>query len=69
MAEPKKSNERTRLVVLLVVLAVVMIVAAVQFLGGGGIGGAGRGSRELDYEARNLQPLQTVFHQNPAVCV
>ena len=59
MAEGKLGNERVRLVVLLAVLAVVSVVAGVRLLGGGGIGGGGSRSGELEYEARNLQPLQT----------
>jgi hypothetical protein len=59
MAEAKAGSERTRLAVLLAVLAVVVVVAAIRFLGGGGIGGGVSSSRDLEYEARNLQPLQT----------
>ncbi len=59
MAEGKLSNERIRLVVLLSVLAVAAVVAVVRMLGSGGIGGGGSRSDELEYEARNLQPLQT----------
>jgi hypothetical protein len=59
MADEKTGNERTRLVVLLAILAVVVIVAAVYFLRGGSIGGGDLRSAELDYEARNLQLLQT----------
>jgi hypothetical protein len=59
MAEQQKGNERTRLAVLLAVLAVAVIVAVVHFLGGGGIGGGGSQSGDLDYEARNLQLLET----------
>jgi hypothetical protein len=58
MADEKTGNERTRLVVLLAVLAVLVTVAAIHFLRGGSIGGRGSRSTELDYEARNLQPLQ-----------
>ncbi len=59
MAEGKLGNERVRLVVLLAVLAVVTVVAGIRLLGGGGIGGGGSRSGELEYEARNLRPLQT----------
>jgi hypothetical protein len=59
MAETKLSNERIRLAVLLAVLAAVAVVAAIRLLGGGVIGGGGSRSGELEYEARNLQPLQT----------
>lgn len=59
MAEAKAGTERTRLAVLLLLLAVVVVVFAIRFLGGGGIGGGVSSSKELDYEARNLQPLQT----------
>jgi hypothetical protein len=59
MAESKLGNERVRLAVLLGVLAVLAVVAAIRFLGGGGIGGGGSRSGELEYEARNLQPLKT----------
>jgi len=59
MAEGKLGDERVRLAILLVVLAVVAGVAAIGFLGGGGIGGGGSRTGELDYEARNLRPLQT----------
>lgn len=59
MAEQQKGNERTRLAVLLALLAVVVIVTAVHFLGRGGIGGGGSRSANLDYEARNLQLLET----------
>ena len=59
MAEAKLGNERVRLTVLLAVLAVVVIVAAVRFLGGGGIGGGASRTGELEYQARNLQPLET----------
>jgi len=58
-AKGKLGDERIRLAILMVVLAVVAIVAAVRFLGGGGIGGGASRSAELDYEARNLQPLET----------
>jgi hypothetical protein len=59
MADEQNRNQRTRLAVLLAILAVAVIVAAVHFLGRGGIGGAGSRSAELEYVARNLQPLQT----------
>ena len=59
MAEGKPGNERLRLAVLLTVLAVVVIVAAVRFLGGRGVGGGVSRSSALDYQARNLQPLET----------
>ena len=59
MAESKLSSERIRLAILLAVLAVVAVVAVIQSLGGGGIGGGRSRSGELEYEARNLQPLQT----------
>ncbi len=59
MAESKLGNERVRLAILLTVLALVVVVAAVRFLGGGGIGGGASRSGELDYQARNLQLLET----------
>jgi hypothetical protein len=59
MAEEKKRSERTRLAVLLAILAVVVIVAVVHFLGGGGIGGGVSRSANLEYEARNLELLET----------
>jgi hypothetical protein len=59
VAESKLGDERTRLAVLLAVLAVVVLVAAVRFLGGGGIGDDVARSAELEYEARNLQLLET----------
>jgi len=59
MAERKLGNERVRLAVLLAVLAVAAVVAVVRMLGGGGIGGGRSQSGELEYEARNLRPLQT----------
>ena len=59
MVNSKIGNERVRLAVLLVVLAVVAVVAVIRMLGGGGIGGGGSRSGELEYEARNLQRLQT----------
>ena len=59
MAESKLSSERIRLAILLAVLAVVAVVAVIRSLGGGGIGGGRSRSGELEYEARNLQPLQT----------
>jgi hypothetical protein len=59
MAESKLGNERFRLAILLAVLAAVVVAAGIRFLGGGGIGGGRSRSGELEYEARNLQPLQT----------
>jgi hypothetical protein len=59
MAEGKLGNERVRLAVLLAVLAVVVVVAGIRLLGSGGIGGGRSRSGGLEYEARNLQPLQT----------
>jgi len=59
MAKGGPGNERVRLAVLLAALAVVTVVAAIRFFGGGGIGSGGSRSGELEYEARNLQPLQT----------
>jgi hypothetical protein len=59
MADAKLGNERVRLAILLTVLAVVVVVAAIRFLGGGVIGGGVSRSAKLDYEARNLQPLET----------
>ena len=59
MAESRLSDERTRLAALLTVLAVVVVVAAIRFLGGGGIGETVGRSAELDYQARNLRPLET----------
>jgi hypothetical protein len=59
MADVKLGNERVRLAILLAVLAVVVVVAAIRFLGGGVIGGGVSRSAKLDYEARNLQPLET----------
>ena len=60
MAEGRLGNERVRLAILLAVLAAVVVGAGIRFLGGGGIGGGRSRSGELEYEARNLQPLQTV---------
>jgi hypothetical protein len=59
MAENKPGNERARLAVLLTVLAVVVVVAAIRYLGGGGVVGGSSRSAKLDYQARNLQPLET----------
>jgi len=59
MVDAKVSSERIRLAILLAILAAAAVVAAIRLLGGGGIGGAGSRSGGLDYEARNLQPLQT----------
>jgi hypothetical protein len=59
MADRETGNQRNRLAVLLALLAVVVIVAVVHFLGGSGIGGGGSRSANLDYEARNLQLLET----------
>jgi hypothetical protein len=59
MADRKPGSERVRLAVLLTILAAVVIVAAVRFLGSGGIDGGVSGSAKLDYQARNLQPLET----------
>ena len=59
MVNSKIGDERVRLAVLLLVLAVVGVVAVFRMLGGGGIGGGGSRSGELEYEARNLQRLQT----------
>ena len=59
MAESKLGNERVRLALLLAVLAVVAVVAAIRLLESGGIGGGASRAGELEYEARNLQPLQT----------
>jgi hypothetical protein len=59
MAEGRLGNERVRLAILLAVLAAVAVGAGIRFLGGGGIGGGRSRSGELEYEARNLQPLQT----------
>ena len=59
MAESRFGDERTRLAALLTVLAVVAVVAAIRFLGGGGIGDTVGRSAQLDYQARNLQPLET----------
>jgi hypothetical protein len=59
MAEAKNGNERVRLAVLLTVLAAAVVVVTVRFLGGAGIGGGTSRSAQLDYEARNLQPLAT----------
>jgi hypothetical protein len=58
MVEGKLGNERVRLAVLLAVLAVVLVAAAVRFLGRGGIGGDISRSAALDYEARDLRPLE-----------
>jgi hypothetical protein len=59
MVERKPSAERVRLAILLMVLAAVVIVAALRFLGGGGIDGGVSSSAKLDYQARNLQALET----------
>jgi hypothetical protein len=59
MAENKPGNERARLAVLLTVLAVVVVVAAIRYLGGGGVVGGSSRSEKLEYQARNLQPLET----------
>ena len=59
MAESKLGTERVRLALLLAVLAVVAVVAANRMLNSGVIGGGASRSGELEYEARNLQPLQT----------
>jgi len=58
-AKSKLGNERVRMAVLLAVLAVVAVVAVIRLHGGGGIGGGRSRSGELEYEARNLRPLQT----------
>jgi hypothetical protein len=59
MAESRLGDERTRLAVLMTALAVVVVVAAIRFLGGGGIGDDVARSAELEYQARDLQPLET----------
>ena len=59
MAEGRLGNERIRLAILLAVLAAVVIAAGVRFFGGGGIGSGRSRSGEIEYEARNLQLLQT----------
>ena len=59
MAEGKPGSERVRLAILLAALAVVVVVAAVRFLGSRGIDGGVSSSAKLDYQARNLQPLET----------
>jgi hypothetical protein len=58
MAGLNLGNERVRLTILLAVLAVVSVVMIVQFLRGGSIVGLASDSKELDYVARNLPPLQ-----------
>jgi len=59
MAESKLGTERVRLALLLAVLAAAAVVAGIRLLGSGGIGGGSSRSGELEYEARNIQPLQT----------
>jgi hypothetical protein len=59
MVENKPGNERLRLVVLLTILAVLVIAAATRYLGGGGVVGGLSRSEKLEYQARNLQPLET----------
>ena len=59
MAKNILGNERLRLAVLLAVLAGVAVVAIIRMFGGGGIGGSGSRTGKLEYEARNLEPLQT----------
>ena len=58
MAENKAGNERLRLAVLLTVLAVLVVAAATRYLGSRGVVGGASRSAELDYQARNLQPLE-----------
>ncbi len=59
MADAKMANERLRLAILLTILAVVVVVAMIRFLGEGGIGGGVSRTATLEYEARNLEPLET----------
>jgi hypothetical protein len=59
MAEKRPGNERLRLAVLLTVLAILVIAAATRYLGGGGVVGGSSRSAKLEYEARNLRPLET----------
>ena len=58
MAEGQADNERLRLAVLLTVLAVLVVAAATRYLGGGGVVGGSSRSAKLEYQARNLQPLE-----------
>jgi hypothetical protein len=57
MAESKPGNERFRLAVLLTVLAVLVVAAATRYLGGRGVVSGASRSAKLEYQARNLQPL------------
>jgi hypothetical protein len=67
MAKSRLVNERFRLAVLLTVLAVLVAAVATRYLGGGGVVGGSSGSAKLDYQARNLQPLETdtIGRQDP----
>ncbi len=58
MAKLKFSDDRVRLGVLLLVLVVVVVVAGVNYWKAGSMGGGGARSAKLDYEARNLPPLE-----------
>ena len=58
MAGLNLGNDRVRLTILLAVLAVVSVVMIVQFLGEGSIVGRATDSKELDYVARSLTPLE-----------
>lgn len=59
MAETKPENERLRLAVLLTVLAILVVAVATRYLGGGGVVGGSSRSAKLEYQARNLEPLET----------
>jgi hypothetical protein len=59
MAERNLGSERLRLVVLLTVLAVLVIAVVTKYLGEGGVVGGSSRSERLEYQARNLQPLET----------
>jgi len=67
MAESKAGNERFRLAVLLTILAVLVVAAATRYLGGRGVVGGPSRSAKLEYQARNLQPLETdsIGRQDP----
>jgi hypothetical protein len=59
MAENNQRNQRFRLAVLLTVLAVLVAAVATKYLGRGGVVGRSSRSAKLEYQARNLQPLET----------
>ena len=58
MAKFKLSDDRVRLGALLIVLVVVLAVAGVNMWKGSGISGAVSRTDSLDYQARNLPPLE-----------